>query len=314
VAMAHSHWEQGGYVNGIKPSTVPEAAAMWGLDSNGAPWFCNHSDTDTQSMLMAWSTLPSFSLHASWGRVQGRFVSITSANGVTWGLGEDGSAYALVVKYVPASAPVGLRQRVSSDASLSRQSVNFGRHNTASSMEAEISWVRIPPFRFFDQSGIMPKLVSISLVLGHAWAVTSVGYVIVRSGVCKDSPLGQHWHRVGKETNFVKVFAAPQMVGALNSASTVLFRRGFSAQEPFGTYWVLDNGDIRSCLLPPLPRSDGVWSTAGAAQHRFITVGGAVRTGLCGVTHDGTLKRGAYNNNGIVTWVPDHEMDMKMVG
>lgn len=73
----------------------PPSSAIWAIDANGAPWYCEKPSLGDAggSRLLIWYAVKPYLRHDSWGCALGRFIQISSAGGLTWALGEDHCLY-----------------------------------------------------------------------------------------------------------------------------------------------------------------------------------------------------------------------------
>eukprot|EP00040_Diaphanoeca_grandis_P031073 m.185121 g.185121 ORF g.185121 m.185121 type:complete len:1275 (+) comp32221_c0_seq1:383-4207(+) len=209
-----------------RPYIPPPIDAIWALDLNGNPWYCERPSFDDDGVkALIWYALKPYVQHGSWGCALGRFVNITSAKGLTWALGADNAAY------------VSNHHQISS----------YGEERlTVVNKTITSAWTKVPDS--LNAKGEIIELTSISMGAACTWATTRDGDVMVRWGISKECPIGVTWEYIKSDDHNYNRFAFVRIcqhtVWGVTMTGMLVTRQGFSSQHPCGTHWTLCSGMI----------------------------------------------------------------------
>ena len=183
----------------------PSPDAIWALDADGLPWYCEKPSFDDKgSKLLIWYALKPYLRHESWGCALGRFISVTSADGLTWALGADHSAYVSNHHMLAGSKEERLK--------VVNSTISEG-------------WTKVPPCA--SASGQPELLTSITMGIACIWATAKSGDVLIRWGIGRDCGVGERWERVSSGDNRISsVRVSANTVWAFTQKGVLVARRG----------------------------------------------------------------------------------------
>eukprot|EP00729_Bicosta_minor_P005227 gene5227-9379_t len=232
-----------GHVAVSQPRNAPSAQAVWGLDEDGLPWYCERSSLDdTDGEILIWYSLQPYSMDRSWGGGLGRFVDIAAGSGVVWGVGEDNQVYV----YTPTLPSSNDDTSISTTATTATTSGTSTNNTAKVGMSSEPDcWTKILPY-IDNKTGQLHAFSFVTLGSGVAWACTQSGTILVRWNVHRDTPTGSHWQPLPGDDGFKRVIVCGESVWGITQAGYLVTRHGFSSENPCGTHWTLSNGIILS--------------------------------------------------------------------